>query len=99
MNCMMPPPTSDPRHCRTAQPIVAAPVTARKNRPQSPFCSSRIAQTPMYALPGASFSAIIQSTYPSHRSFLREVTCIKDGFFFCAVQNCLQLDISTEACP
>ncbi len=28
-------------------------------------------------------------THPSHPSFLRKVTCIKDGSFFCALPNIL----------
>ena len=35
-------------------------------------------------LPTRYTSDILSTSHPSHRSFLTEVTCIKDGFFFCA---------------
>ena len=35
-------------------------------------------------LPTAQMSDIIFISHPSHRSLPRKVTCIMDGFFFCA---------------
>ena len=47
--------------------------------------SSAGAKMPMIQLPGRPSSAMIRLSHPSHRSLLRKVTCIKDGFFFCAL--------------
>jgi hypothetical protein len=37
-----------------------------------------------FPLPSHLPADIISASHPSHRSLFRKVTCIKDGFFFCA---------------
>jgi hypothetical protein len=49
------------------------------------FCLSEM---PILHLPDCKSRATLRTTYPSHRSFLRKVTCIKDGFFFFARRFC-----------
>jgi hypothetical protein len=40
--------------------------------------------TSFRCLPNGRLADIVSTSHPSHRSFLTEVTCIKDGYFFCA---------------
>jgi hypothetical protein len=41
-----------------------------------------MAKKPMMQLPGLPHWGRVLATHPSHRSLLRKVTCIKDGFFY-----------------
>ncbi len=38
-----------------------------------------------FPLPNHLLADMLPASHPSHRSLFRKVTCIKDGFFFCAL--------------
>jgi len=86
-------------------PLMAQPIATVVDRalsawwPELPIRSRKTDQMPMNGLLGIASCATIWTSHPSHRSFLRKVTCIKDGFFFCAEPNRLRPDVPTEACP
>jgi hypothetical protein len=66
-----------------SQPLARPDVACR----QDPFlrrkCTSLPVELPIDPLPERALFAIMPASHPSHRSLLRKVTCIKDGFFFC----------------
>lgn len=72
-------------HCMTqdnfSQPVSRFRVSLQDNRCERRIGSIAAFRMPMIRLPEWPDCAILEPTYPSHRSLLRKVTCIKDGFF------------------
>ena len=59
-------------------------LPATQKRFQQPNLSYSRGEMPIKLLSEPFLSAIIRVSHPSHRSLPWKVTCIKDGFFFCA---------------
>lgn len=80
----------------SAQPVSWIVIAVRFLERKSPILSSEQARMPINGLSKAASCAMIGLTYPSHPSSLRRVTCIKDGFFFCASRFCSRLFSAAE---
>ena len=84
--------TSNSFHLRTDS-LGQAPLTAREAllRPKKRFRrfirSSSTVGMPINPLPERQSPCRILTTHPSHRSSFTRMTCIKDGFFFCALSD------------
>ena len=83
----------------SAQPLSGVVIAVRVLRRKSPILSSKQDRMPINGLSGIASCAIMGSTYPSHRSSPRRVTCIKDGFFFCAPRFCAGPFPAAEVVP
>lgn len=66
------------------QLIAPKALLATQKRFQQPNWSYSGGGMPINRLSEPILSAIIRISHPSHRSLPWKVTCIKDGFFFCA---------------
>jgi len=64
------------------QLIALKALPATQKRFQQPNRSYSGGGTPISLSPEQFLAANIRTSHPSHRSLLRKMTCIKDGFFF-----------------